>query len=216
MFESKVSGPIIIIDRDDGRRTELRNLFSDRFRVEPLEGINEIGSSISKAGAYIVYDEGSNFEKLLELFHVNGFFLPVILYSENTSIDRAVRSTRDGAMAYFQYPFGKSINLDDLMAEYERDSLNISFFQRRSQSRKVLKALTSREADVLMSLCEGLTGSEVAEKLGLSPKTVDSHRTKMLKRLGVNSLVAVRMAAEAGWTLTSPPNAEAAPGQGSD
>lgn len=204
MVECEGEGPVIIIDCNDKRRSEVRKIFRDQFRVEPLGDPDEVGVSSSQARLYLLSDEIGNFEKLLKAFCVHGHFVPVVLYSEEVRAERVVHCIREGAVAYLSYPFNHQIDPYEFITKYAGPSPDLSYLQRRSQSQKALQALTPREIDVLMGLCEGRTGPEVAEKLGLSPKTIDAHRTSMLKRLGVNSLVAVRMAAEAGWTLSCP------------
>ena len=48
-------------------------------------------------------------------------------------------------------------------------------------------ALSARELQVLHLICDGLTGKEIAQRLGISPKTVEFHRADVYKRLGVKS-----------------------------
>ena len=43
--------------------------------------------------------------------------------------------------------------------------------------------LSKRQLQVLLLICEGLTGKEIAHRLGISPKTVDYHRTGIYRRL---------------------------------
>lgn len=50
-----------------------------------------------------------------------------------------------------------------------------------------LPALTKREKEVLQLISEGLTNNQVAEKLFISPLTVDSHRKNLLTKLNVNN-----------------------------
>jgi DNA-binding CsgD family transcriptional regulator len=59
--------------------------------------------------------------------------------------------------------------------------------------------LTARERQVLAHIAEGLTERQIAQRLGLSPKTVHTHRTNMMSKLGVHNVVAlVRRALESG------------------
>ncbi|MGN6246969.1 MAG: response regulator [Ginsengibacter sp.] len=50
-----------------------------------------------------------------------------------------------------------------------------------------LPALTKREKEVLQLISEGLTNNQIAEKLFISPLTVDSHRKNLLTKLNVNN-----------------------------
>lgn len=59
--------------------------------------------------------------------------------------------------------------------------------------------LTAREQEVMRMLAEGLTTKEVAAKLYISPKTVENHRTNLMKKLGLQSTVElIRYAARLG------------------
>ena len=47
--------------------------------------------------------------------------------------------------------------------------------------------LSKRELQVLLLICDGLTGKEIAQRLGISPKTVEFHRAGICKRLGLKT-----------------------------
>ena len=49
------------------------------------------------------------------------------------------------------------------------------------------KELSSRELDVLKALANGQSNKDIAQSLGISPKTVDTHRTNLLRKMNVNS-----------------------------
>tara|TARA_R110000868_G_scaffold368227_2_gene631244 strand:+ start:15814 stop:16452 length:639 start_codon:yes stop_codon:yes gene_type:complete len=57
-------------------------------------------------------------------------------------------------------------------------------YLRLARVKKSKKHITRREREVLALLIEGMTSSEIAEKLFISPRTVDKHRTNLLKKLG--------------------------------
>lgn len=60
-------------------------------------------------------------------------------------------------------------------------------------------SLTAREQEILRMLAEGITTKEVAKKLYISPKTVENHRTNLMKKLGLkNSVELIRYAARLG------------------
>jgi DNA-binding NarL/FixJ family response regulator len=55
--------------------------------------------------------------------------------------------------------------------------------------------LTPRQREVLQLVAEGLISKEIAERLGLSVKTVESHRAQLMKRLGVSNVTGLVRAA---------------------
>ena len=64
---------------------------------------------------------------------------------------------------------------------------------------EVTDPLTAREREVLQLVAEGLTGREVAGRLGLAPKTVDNHRARIMDKLGIRTTAGlVRYAIHSG------------------
>jgi DNA-binding NarL/FixJ family response regulator len=62
--------------------------------------------------------------------------------------------------------------------------------------------LTPRERQIACSLAEGRRNAEIAEELGLSVKTVDTHRGHILKKLGVpNNTKLAHLAIAHGWVV---------------
>lgn len=65
--------------------------------------------------------------------------------------------------------------------------------------------LTQREKQVLALVSRGLAGKQVARHLGISPKTVERHKTRIFLKLGVpNQTAAVRVAVDRGYTGSGP------------
>ncbi|MGW4808489.1 LuxR C-terminal-related transcriptional regulator [Kitasatospora sp. NPDC004272] len=82
----------------------------------------------------------------------------------------------------------------------------------RSESERLVAALTPREEEVLRCMVAGLGRQAVAERLFLSPHTVRTHMQNVLGKLGVHStLAAVAVARRAGIAPTDPPGPPAAP-----
>lgn len=65
-----------------------------------------------------------------------------------------------------------------------------------------LRSLSKREEEILKLISKGLTNKEIADTLFLSPKTVDNHRTNLMKKLGVHNVTAlVRYAITNGYDI---------------
>ena len=68
-----------------------------------------------------------------------------------------------------------------------------------SVGRKVLRELSEREVEVLAALAEGLNNREIGAKLFISPRTVDTHRTNLMRKLDTHNVAGlVRIAIQAG------------------
>lgn len=55
----------------------------------------------------------------------------------------------------------------------------------------LVEELTKREKEILVEICKGLNNTEIGEKLFISPKTVDVHRTNMMRKLEVHNVVSL-------------------------
>ena len=70
------------------------------------------------------------------------------------------------------------------------------------ESRRRLERLTPRQREVLRLVADGLSTAEVAQRLGLSIKTVETHRTALMDRLGMHHLAGlIRFAMQVGLVL---------------
>jgi DNA-binding CsgD family transcriptional regulator len=58
----------------------------------------------------------------------------------------------------------------------------------KSHSTNPLKALSTREREILKLVAEGKTSREIAGRLSLSPKTVDTYRSRLMRKIGVKNL----------------------------
>jgi DNA-binding NarL/FixJ family response regulator len=69
------------------------------------------------------------------------------------------------------------------------------------QNRSPLDLLSDREREVFQLTVEGNTSAAIAEKLGLSPKTVETYRSRVMEKLGVEDITGlVRYAIRHGLT----------------
>jgi DNA-binding NarL/FixJ family response regulator len=67
------------------------------------------------------------------------------------------------------------------------------------QRRAALETLTGREREVLVEIADGKTNKDIGSLLGISPRTVESHRESLMRKLGIRSVAGLtRFALEAG------------------
>lgn len=80
------------------------------------------------------------------------------------------------------------------------DALPLNYL-RQPQERSPFESLSAREREVLHLTVEGATSAAIADKLSLSPKTVDTYRSRLMEKLGVQNLPElVRFAIKHGLT----------------
>ena len=128
---------------------------------------------------------------------------PVVFVTGHGDIPMALRAVRAGALDFIEKPF-----LDEALLEVVRRGLAFDERRRRQGSEQrewlaLVAALTPREREVAELVADGSSSREIAARLELSPRTVEMHRARAMKALGVEStaemvqrLLAARESAE--------------------
>lgn len=124
---------------------------------------------------------------------------PAIIVSGQGQITSAVESLKRGAIDFIEKPFTLEKLLGPLRLAFDQLDRNMAEESQSDRDRGRLAALSEREVEILALLVDGLTNREVAEKLGLSVRTVESHRARIMLKLDVSSFAeAIRLAVLAG------------------
>jgi FixJ family two-component response regulator len=139
--------------------------------------------------------DGNELGALLGEVRDRGCFFAVAIYSMTPSPDRVVRALHAGAVDYLQWPFDPVLfetSLQRLAQEGERLRM---VEQRKLTAQSLTRNLTTREREVLVLLAKGNANKDIARALGLSPRTVEIYRKKMMHKLNARTASdAVRIA----------------------
>jgi two-component system response regulator FixJ len=130
---------------------------------------------------------------------------PVVFMTGHGDVPIAVEAMKLGAIDFLQKPFKE----EALLACFER---GFDMLESRSQATARhadacarIEQLTTRETEVLQGLLGGLANKLIADRLGISLRTVEMHRGNMMDRLGVDNLAeALTLAMEAGLEPVPP------------
>lgn len=122
-----------------------------------------------------------------ETLRTRGFDLPIIFVSGHADVPIVVRAFRAGAVDFIEKPYNEQLLLDSVQQALNRFSLmeDVSVLQTVLQR---IESLTPREHDVLLPLVQGYTNREIAEQLGISVKTIDLYRSRVMKHMQANTL----------------------------
>jgi two-component system response regulator FixJ len=129
-----------------------------------------------------------------------GIRLPVIMMTGRGDVPTAVRAMKAGAIDFIEKPF------DDRTLILAIETALIAGIERTSRPQSTreaaarIAALTRRERQVLEGIVLGRASKVIAYDLGISIRTVEVHRTRMLERLGTRkTAAAIRLAVMAGF-----------------
>lgn len=115
--------------------------------------------------------------------------LPIIFISGHAEVGSAVEAMRSGAFDFLQKPFGAQKLLERVQQALER-SRELHAVEREQMTREArLSLLTPKERQVVAHVLEGLSSREIGELLGISLRTVENHRARVMEKLHVKSSV---------------------------
>jgi two-component system response regulator FixJ len=141
--------------------------------------------------------------ELLRRLGERGFRRPVVVMTAHGDVPTAVRAMKAGAVDFVEKPFDDQVLLAAIGA-----ALDARQAPGATEAAARVAALSPREREVLHLLAAGRPNKHIARELGLSPRTVEVHRARLMARLGAGSLAeAVRIAvqAELGQRPAAPP-----------
>lgn len=118
-----------------------------------------------------------------------GIGLPVIFVSAHADVPIVVRAFRGGAVDFIEKPYNEQLLLDSVQRALSQRPGVVSEHAPEVQQR--LERLTPREQDIVLPLVQGYSNREIAEQLGVSVKTVDLYRSRVMKRMQADSLPAL-------------------------
>ena len=124
---------------------------------------------------------------LLRRLQTDGCGLPLILITGHGDVPMAVNAMKAGAVDFLEKPFEPDALLAAI-AMALRVRAGGAAAQDGETARQRLEKLTLREHEVLEHLVAGKSNKEAAEKLGISPRTVEFHRAHIMEKTGAAGL----------------------------
>jgi len=116
-----------------------------------------------------------------------GYTAPVIFVTGHGDVPMAVDAMQKGAHHFLEKPFNDHVLLDVVARALKTDAQAHAERARRAALAARLERLTPRERDVMDCVVAGKLNKVTADELGVSVKTVEAHRSQLMKKLEVDS-----------------------------
>jgi len=113
--------------------------------------------------------------------------LPVIIMTGHGDVPLAVQAMKAGAIEFLEKPFEKATLLEAIEAAF-RHAKVAKELARPDTGARADRVLTEREKEVFDLLIEGQQNKMIAHKLGISARTVEVHRARVMEKLGARNL----------------------------
>jgi two-component system response regulator FixJ len=184
---------ICVVDDDAGARTSLRLLLKSL-------GLNAI--AYDSAAAFLSgYDPeqpgcllldirmpGMSGLELQQELNRRGTLSPIIFITGHGDVAMAVEAMQQGAFDFLQKPFRDQELLDHVQRALVKDRAIRDELREHAAIRARRESLTAREQEVLELVAQGTPNKLIAHKLGISQRTVEIHRARVMEKMSADSL----------------------------
>jgi two-component system, LuxR family, response regulator FixJ len=117
-----------------------------------------------------------------------GSSLPIIFITGHGDVPMAVEAMRRGAFDFLRKPVNEEGFIERIAHAFERETGDWRQKLDREQARQRIATLSEREREVFELVAEGLANKLVASELGISERTVEVHRSQVMKKLDAKTL----------------------------
>lgn len=200
---------VFVVDDDDDVRSSLTLSLTRRgYQVEAHASARAFLDSYDAARpGCLVLDYGlpeMNGLELQDLLNRQDMPVPVIFISGHGAVPQAVQAIKGGAVDFLEKPFRQSVLVEriELALGLLHERLALREASRRQQTK--FAALTTREREIVRRMIGNpaeISSKDIALQLGISPRTVDHHRARILEKTGVTSVAELlALAHRLGWS----------------
>jgi two-component system, LuxR family, response regulator FixJ len=135
-----------------------------------------------------VFMPGLSGLELQDELNRRGAVIPVIFITGHADVASAVAAVRHGAFNFLQKPFSNAELIANVRQALDLDRRSRQMLAQQDAIRDRIASLTRREREVLELIVRGLASKVMAEEMGLSKRTVELHRSRVMDKMGANSI----------------------------
>jgi FixJ family two-component response regulator len=191
---------VFVVDDDQAMRNSLKWLIeSVAMQVETFDSADAFIRSYypGRSGCLLldVRMPGMSGLELQEYLVQQRISIPVIIITGHGDVPMAIRAMKAGAVDFIEKPFNDELLLESIRHALQKDELQRDQQKQRAEVAERLARLTPREHEVMAMVTGGKANKEIAAGLGVSAKTVEAHRARVMEKMEAHSLAElVRMA----------------------
>jgi len=126
--------------------------------------------------------------ELQEVLARRGIDLPIIFITGHGDVRMSVMAVKAGAIDFLEKPFSNEDLLASIIEAFALADHRKSERDCIAGLRRALASMTAREYEVMQHVVAGMSNKSLAEQLGVSDRTIEVHRARVMKKMGAASL----------------------------
>ncbi|MCB1785750.1 MAG: response regulator transcription factor [Chromatiaceae bacterium] len=197
---------VFVVDDDQAMRNSLKWLIeSVGMLVESFSSADDFLAQYQpgRAGCLVldVRMPGMSGLDLQDYLVQKNIRIPAVIITGHGDVPMAVRAMKAGAIDFIEKPFNDEALLDAIRRAIAYEEQQRVHQVEHLQIQERLAHLTPREHEVMMMVTEGKSNKEIANTLGVSAKTIEAHRARVMEKMQAGSLaelVRMVLAVDAG------------------
>lgn len=183
---------VFVVDDDEAVRDSLRRMLASvDWLVETYASAQEFLSTFdrSKTGCLVldVRMPGMTGPELQSRLQAEGADVPIVFLTAYGDVPTAVQALKSGAFEFLEKPLRAESLRNVITKAFELHAKRRQREQRQRDLEQRTATLSPREREVCALLARGKSVKDIAQALGVDPKTVHTHRARVLEKSGVGS-----------------------------
>ena len=184
--------PVYLVDDDDAVRKALILLLSTvgikaKGFADPVVFLGQLSGLEPGCLIFDIRMPAITGLKLQEKLTEEGIDWPVIIISGHGNIEACRRAFHNGAVDFLSKPVDEQDLIDAIQKAHRILARTLDAKALQAENMALLSLLTARQREIPERIALGFTTRQIADGLGLSPRTVDSHRAAIGLKLGTTS-----------------------------
>jgi FixJ family two-component response regulator len=128
---------------------------------------------------------GMELQQVLIEKHID---IPIIFLTGHGDIPMSVKALKAGAVDFIEKPFNDEVLLSCIRDAIAKDARSRALDTEKTKISRCYEQLTRREKEVMGFVVSGHSNKEIAKELDISHRTIDVHRSRIMAKMGANSL----------------------------
>ncbi|MDE0037878.1 MAG: response regulator [Gammaproteobacteria bacterium] len=195
--EAKTANPtVFVVDDDDAMRDAVSALMRNAgiaCRTYPsaqgfLDALDHIGRDVGGCLVLDIRMPGMDGLELQDALTRRGVDLPIVFISRYGDIPTAVRAMKSGATDFLSLPAEGRVLRDRIASALDADLARRERRRHLAELRARTATLSPRETEVFERVATGQANKAIAIDLGISERTVEIHRSRVMKKMMANNL----------------------------